>query len=162
MPGDDVVAMHQGSPHGGQFERHQLHHGMGRGGRGICPQIRVTPQAPGQVYNSKNPLAPTPENLAEGRSLFHYKAQPTVCKVCHGANGNGMGMMAQGLNPMPRNFTCKETMDKVSDGQMFWIIKNGTPSAAMPPFQLFLNEKQIWQLILYIRTLSYEEPGFLP
>ena len=154
VPPENQVAMHQGRPHGGPHERHSLHHGMGRGGRGICPQTRTTVDAPEEFRNMKNPLEPTAANLAEGESLFHYKSEPTKCKVCHGSNGNGLGMMAQGLSPMPRNFTCKETMSRISDGQMFWIIKNGSPGTGMPPYKLFLKDEQIWQLILYIRHLA--------
>lgn len=153
LPDDDQLALHQGRPHGGRFERHSLHHGMGRGGKGICPQSRETPEAPRTIIKLKNPLPPTPENLAEGENLYHYKSQPTKCKVCHGANGNGLGMMAQGSKPMPTNFTCAETMESVTDGQMFWIIKNGSPKSSMPPYRLFLSDEEIWKLVLYIRTL---------
>ncbi len=59
-------------------------------------------------------------------------------------------MMAQGLSPMPRNFTCSETMKEISDGQMFWIIRNGSPGTGMPAYK-FLSEDEIWKLILYIR-----------
>ncbi len=153
LPDDDQLALHQGRPHGGRYERHSLHHGMGRAGKGICPQSRETPEAPGTIIKLKNPLQPTRENLAEGENLYHYKSQPTKCKVCHGANGNGLGMMALGSKPMPTNFTCAKTMEPVTDGQMFWIIKNGSPESSMPPYKLFLSDEQIWKLVLYIRTL---------
>ncbi|MCA9485104.1 MAG: c-type cytochrome, partial [Nitrospina sp.] len=154
LPADDQLAMHQGRPHGGRYERHSLHHGMGRAGKGICPQSRPTAEAPQSLLTLKNPLEATRENIEEGENLYHYKASPTKCKVCHGPYGNGMGMMAQGAGPMPRNFTCKETMEQVSDGQMFWIIKNGSPGSQMPPYQLFLSDDQIWKLVLYIRTFT--------
>ncbi|MCF8721468.1 c-type cytochrome [Nitrospina gracilis] len=146
------LAMHQGRPHGGDHERHGLHHGMGRGGKGICPQTRTAPQAPKTVYSLKNPLKPTEENLMKGESLYQWTAEPTACKVCHGPSGNGMGMMAQGLNAMPRNFTCAETMQEITDGQMFWIIKNGTPTG-MPPYP-FMDENEVWKVILYIRQMA--------
>ena len=154
LPGDDQLAMHQGRPHGGRYERHSMHHGMGRSGKGICPQSRATAEAPQALLTLKNPLEATRENIEEGENLYHYKASPTKCKVCHGPYGNGLGMMAAGEGPMPRNFTCKETMDQIPDGQMFWIIKNGSPGSQMPPYQLFLSDDQIWKLILYIRTLD--------
>ncbi|QPJ61065.1 MAG: cytochrome c [Candidatus Nitronauta litoralis] len=152
LPGDDQLAMHQGRPHGGRYERHSLHHGMGRGGKGICPQTRKTPKAPPDLQTLKNPLEPSQKNLGEGENLYHYKSQPSSCKVCHGANGNGLGMMASASEPMPTNFTCKETMASVTDGQMFWIIKKGSPGTEMPPYQLFLSDEQIWQLVMYVRT----------
>ncbi len=154
LPSDDQLAMHQGRAHGGRYERHSLHHGMGRAGSGICPQSRATAEAPNDVLNFKNPVSPTLESLQEGENLYHYKASPTKCKVCHGSNGNGLGMMAQGEGPMPRNFTCAKTMAPITDGQMFWIIKNGSPGTRMPPYQMFLTDDQIWKLIIYIRTFN--------
>jgi len=146
------LAMHHGSPHGGMHERHQRHHGMGRGGEGICPQTRTTPKAPVTMENLKNPLKPTRDVIRRGESIFHWTAEPSACKVCHGPTGNGMGMMAQSTGAMPRNFTCKETMQELTDGQMFWIIKNGSQGTGMPPFP-FLSEEEIWSVILYVRQL---------
>jgi len=129
------------------------HHSMGFGGKGNCPQLRVTAQAPEDIYRLKNPLEPTQKNLDAGESLFRVEAQPTACKICHGVEGNGFGMMAQGLNPPPRNFSCAETMQEIPDGQLFWIIKNGSPGTGMPAFTE-LQEKQVWQLVLYLRKLA--------
>jgi mono/diheme cytochrome c family protein len=145
-----LLAMHHGRAHGGRHERHQHHHGMGRSGSGICPQARGTAQAPDKIAQQKNPFESNSENFIKGESLFQWTAEPNPCKVCHGPVGNGMGMMAQGLSPMPRNFTCSQTMKEVSDGQMFWIIKNGSPGTGMPAYK-FLSDDEIWKLILYIR-----------
>ncbi len=147
----DLFARHGGRHHG-------MHHGHGihsegHGGPGICPQARTTVQAPDDYLNRKNPFEPTEENLYEGESLFQVDAQPTACKICHGAGGNGFGMMATGLNPPPRNFTCAETMRDIPDGQLFWIIQKGSPGTGMLPYPN-LTDEQIWKLILYLRSLS--------
>ena len=144
------LAMHQGRAHGGRHERHQQHHGMGRAGKGICPQTRASPQAPDKIAKLKNPLKSNADNFIKGESLYQWTAEPNPCKVCHGPTGNGFGMMAQGLAAMPRNFTCPETMKEVSDGQMFWMIKNGSPATGMPAYK-FLSDDEIWTLILYLR-----------
>jgi len=129
------------------------HHSMGMAGKGNCPQSRMTAQAPEGIYQLNNPLEPTQKNLDAGESLFRVEAQPTACKICHGVEGNGFGMMAQGLNPPPRNFTCAETMEEISDGQLFWIIRNGSQGTGMPAF-LELKDEQVWQIILYLRSLA--------
>jgi mono/diheme cytochrome c family protein len=147
---NQLLAMHHGRAHGGRHERHQHHHGMGRGGQGVCPQTRTTAQAPDAIAQQKNPFESNAENFIKGESLYQWTAEPNPCKICHGPAGNGMGMMAHGLSPMPRNFTCSQTMNKISDGQMFWIIKNGSPGTGMPAFK-FLSDDEIWKLILYIR-----------
>jgi mono/diheme cytochrome c family protein len=145
-----LLAMHHGRPHGGRHERHQHHQGMGRGGQGICPQTRVTAQAPDKIAQQKNPFESNSENFIKGESLFQWTTEPNPCKTCHGPAGNGLGMMAQGLSPMPRNFACSQTMKEVSDGQMFWIIKNGSPGTGMPAYK-FLSDEEIWKLVIYIR-----------
>ncbi len=129
------------------------HHSMGRAGQGICPQERLTAQAPEDISRLKNPLPPTQKNLDAGESLYHRDVQPTACKICHGDSGNGLGMMTEGLNPPPRNFTCKETMQGISDGQLFWIIKNGSPGTGMPAYR-DLSETQVWQMIHFIRQFA--------
>ncbi len=144
------LAMHQGRAHGGRHERHQHHQGMGRAGSGICPQTRGAPQAPDKIAKLKNPFESNADNFIKGESLYQWTAEPNPCKTCHGPTGNGLGTMAQGLAAMPRNFTCSETMKDVSDGQMFWIIKNGSPATGMPAYK-FLTDDEIWKLTLYIR-----------
>ena len=134
-------------------QTHHKHHGEGRKGSGICPQSRTTVRAPEEDHIKKNPLDSTRKNLDAGESLFNLLAEPTACKICHGAEGNGLGLMAQGLSPMPRNFTCAETMRKISDGQLFWIIRNGSPGTGMRPYK-FLTDEQVWQLALYIRRFA--------
>ena len=136
-----------------QRHHHDLHHGMGHMGTGTCPQPRAAVAAPDEFLKMNNPLKLSSDNLFAGESFFQTDAQPTACKVCHGANGNGMGMMAPGLNPPPRNFTCTETMKEIPDGQMFWVIKNGSAGPGMPPYK-DLKDEHIWQIILYLRTLS--------
>jgi mono/diheme cytochrome c family protein len=120
---------------------------------GICPQARNTPQAPIAFQGLTNPLDPTKKNLKAGETLFKIDARPTACKVCHGIGGDGLGIIFERLQPKPRNFTCYYTMEGISDGQIFWIIKNGSPGTAMPSFGA-LSDEQVWQLILYIRQFT--------
>ncbi|MBT3183634.1 MAG: c-type cytochrome [Nitrospina sp.] len=118
---------------------------------GICPQNRTTRKAPGRYLKKKNPVPPTAENIAEGRRLFNQDAKPTACKLCHGARGNGNGSLARRLEPPPRNFTCADAMEGLPDGQLFWIIQNGSRGTAMPAHKSTLKPEEIWQLILFIR-----------
>ena len=119
----------------------------------VCPQARKTPKAPDEIYNLKNPLENSPENIFSGQTLFHFDVKPVPCRVCHGISGNGLGVLVRELSPGSRNFTCALTMDELPDGQLFWIIRNGSPGTAMPAFKN-LADDQIWQLILYIRHFA--------
>ncbi len=122
----------------------------------ICPQPRKTAQAPDPFLKLKNPLPPTQENIFAGQTLFHFDAKPGPCRTCHGISGNGLGILFRELTPSPRNFTCSQTVDPLPDGQLFWIIRNGSSGTAMPAFKN-LDEDQIWQLIHYIRHFSRED-----
>jgi mono/diheme cytochrome c family protein len=119
-----------------------------------CPQIRKNiPMAPDKFQEKSNLLEKTSQNLEKGKRLYLELARPLQCVFCHGKKGNGLGEMAPESFPNPRNFTCSKTMDNISDGQLFWAIKNGVPKTSMPPFDE-LSETQIWQLIHYVREFS--------
>lgn len=118
-----------------------------------CPQPRFTQKAPEAIYNLKNPLESTAKNLKNGEMLYQAKAKPMACKFCHGASGDGKGLMARGSNPPPRDFTCSETSNSIPDGQLFWIIKNGSPGTGMLAYRS-LKDEQIWQILLYVRQLA--------
>jgi mono/diheme cytochrome c family protein len=75
------------------------------------------------------------------------------CLHCHGARGDGTGELGLQADPPARNFTCAETMKSVSDGQMFWAIKNGIEGTAMPAYP-DLADWQIWVLIHYVRQFG--------
>lgn len=109
-------------------------------------------KAPDEYYNLVNPLENTPANIEKGRLLFSVDVQPT-CVMCHGDKGDGTGGFGADMSPKPRNFTCSAMMKDIPDGQLFWVIQNGSPDTGMPPFQGLQDEK-IWQLILYIRSLA--------
>lgn len=115
-----------------------------------CPQTRQTPKAPDEFLNLVNPLPVTPSRIAKGKLIYQSLASPLQCKHCHGLRGDGTGHMGLEANPPARNFTCSETMRAISDGQMFWIIRNGAPGTAMPAYA-DLADWQIWVLIHYIR-----------
>jgi mono/diheme cytochrome c family protein len=121
---------------------------------GICPHTRNTRSAPSRQQKKTNPLPPSAENLMAGEKLYRKDAKPTACYLCHGRRGNGNGSLAPKLNPPPRNFTCAETMNEISDGQLFWIIKNGSRGTTMPAHEATLRDKEIWQLVHFIRQFS--------
>jgi mono/diheme cytochrome c family protein len=120
---------------------------------GVCPQPRATPQAPPDSLALENPLAPTPENLEAGRALYLESAVPMPCKMCHGESGDGLGPLAAGFTPRPRNFQCAETLQAIPDGQLFWIIRTGSPGTGMLAYST-LSDEQVWQLVLFVRQLA--------
>ena len=114
-----------------------------------CPEPRKTKSAPASFVKIKDVVN---ADKANGKKLFNKTAKPIACKMCHGKTGAGDGKLGKILKPHPRNFTCKATMKKVSAGQMFWIIKNGSKGTGMVAHKKTLKDKEIWDVIKYIRT----------
>jgi hypothetical protein len=44
-------------------------------------------------------------------------------------------------------------MKNIPDGQLFWVIKNGSKGTGMMGFKM-LSDDQIWQLVSYKRKLA--------
>ena len=118
-----------------------------------CPQTKKTQTTPKEFLTMQNPLPLNEKNLKSAEKLFQEKAKPIACKSCHGVTGNGEGDPDFESTPSARNFTCAATMDKLPDGQLFWIIKNGSKNTSMFAFS-DLSDHQIWQLVHYIRAFG--------
>ena len=116
---------------------------------GKCPQPRKTKSAPsGTAKMDKTAKA----DAAKGKVIYMKKAKPMACQMCHGKKGDGGGKLGKALKPSPRDFTCAATMKKVSAGQMFWIIKNGSKGTGMVAHKKTLKDKEIWDVVKYIRS----------
>lgn len=116
---------------------------------------RVPPEEIEAARRIHNPLPATPELIEKGNTLYHGKA---FCVACHGSDGKGLGpdvspKLVQGA--LPRNFTDRDWQATRTDGELMWILKNGSPGTAMAPFiPLVITEEEAWQLILYIRSFG--------
>ena len=108
-----------------------------------------------EARTSTNPLPATEDIVEKGRNLFHGKA---FCVTCHGKDGKGLGGdIEPGIlkGPLPRNFTDKEWQAARTDGELFWILKNGSKGTAMAPFvPLILTEEEAWQVLMYVRSFG--------
>ncbi len=102
-----------------------------------------------------NPLPASEEIIAKGKALFEGKA---FCKICHGPDGKGLGKdIAPGSlkGPLPRNFTDTAWQAVRTDGELFWILKNGSKGTAMASFvPLVLTEEEAWQVLRYVRSFA--------
>ncbi len=68
----------------------------------------------------KNPVASTAEGLAEARKFYGYD-----CAMCHGKDGDGKGDLVADMKLELRDWRDASTIEKMTDGEMFWIITNG-------------------------------------
>jgi hypothetical protein len=53
----------------------------------------------------------------------------------------------------PRNFTDTQWQDARTDGELMWVLKNGSPGTGMPQrVGKVLTEEEGWNVIQFIRT----------
>ena len=116
---------------------------------GKCPQERKTKAAPSNVMKMDKTAGANAEN---GKKIYDKTAKPMACKMCHGDKGDGAGKLGAALKPKPRNFACADTMKDVSAGQMFHVIKNGSAGTGMVAHGKTLKDKEIWDVVKYIRS----------
>jgi mono/diheme cytochrome c family protein len=105
---------------------------------------------PSNAKRVKNPLSPTPLNIAEGRDHF-----ADHCAVCHANNGSGKTLISSGLYPPAPDMREKGTQD-LADGEIFYIIKNGIRFTGMPGWGG--EDEENWKLVLFIRHLPDLSP----
>jgi len=92
----------------------------------------------------------SPEIIAEGKAIFEGKG---TCVNCHGKDGDGNGPAGKVLNPGPRNFTNCKFHKKRKDGELMWVIKNGSPGTGMVPLiPATISEEEGWKVIAYERS----------
>ena len=62
-------------------------------------------------------------------------------------------MIGKGLYPKPPNLREEETQ-KLSDGELFWIIENGVRFTGMPAFGgTHGSQEDSWKLVTFIRQI---------
>jgi mono/diheme cytochrome c family protein len=103
--------------------------------------------APVSDSDMKNPVAPTAQNVAAGKTVYEDN-----CLMCHGEKGAGDGVAGRGLPVKPADFTNAKLMKSETDGSLFWKMTTGRGS--MPGWKDTLSDTQRWQLVNYIRTLA--------
>jgi mono/diheme cytochrome c family protein len=95
----------------------------------------------------KNPVAPTPEGLADARKFFGYS-----CAMCHGKTGDGKGDLAIEMKLELHDWRDASSIEKMTDGELFWIINNG--KGKMPGGGDRSPEKQRWNLVSLVRSFA--------
>jgi mono/diheme cytochrome c family protein len=106
-----------------------------------------TPHRHPEAQKLKNPVPSDETSIAEGRKVYLRH-----CASCHGQTGKGDGSMAL-AGGTPSNLA-DETWDHgSSDGEIFVVIRDGV-GTDMEAYKDSLTEKQTWQLVNFIRSLS--------
>ena len=100
----------------------------------------------------KNPIKATLESVAKGKAIYEGAG---ACSGCHGLHGDGKGPSAASMNPGPRNFTNPAFQQKRADGELMWVLKNGSPGTGMVQLvDVAISEEEGWHVINYVRSLE--------
>lgn len=104
---------------------------------------------PMKLRSMNNPFAMNEAALQEGRAHF-----ADHCSQCHGNDGRGQTEMGRNLYPRAPDMTLPDTQ-KLSDGELFAIIRNGVRLTGMPGWGGSHTEADDWKLVLFIRHLPH-------
>lgn len=111
------------------------------------PRVTAYSAIPVQAARQENPVKPSPESLARAKKWWAID-----CVMCHGKDGNGKGETAQEMKLNIVDFTDPATLKDRTDGEIFYIIKNGHQD--MPPEGPRIKTEENWDLVNYVRSLS--------
>jgi len=101
-------------------------------------------------------------HLANGRQVYYQN-----CFYCHGDALRGDGMYVHGLNPIPTNFADAGAIALLQESFLFWRVSKGGPGlpdeggpwdTAMPAWENFLTEEEMWDVILFLYDFSGQRP----
>lgn len=102
---------------------------------------------PVEAARAQNPVKSTPESLVRAKKWWKLD-----CEMCHGKNGDGKGETAKDMKLTIADFTDPATLKDRTDGEIFYIIKNGHND--MPAEGPRVKTEENWDLVNYVRSLA--------
>ncbi|HZW92902.1 MAG TPA: cytochrome c [Candidatus Eremiobacteraceae bacterium] len=102
---------------------------------------------PAEDAKQTNPVKSSPESLARAKKWWGLD-----CAMCHGKDGNGKGDLAADMKLKIADFTDPNTLKDRTDGELFYIIKNGHQD--MPAEGPRIKPEENWDLVNYVRSLA--------
>lgn len=109
---------------------------------------------PRSARRRMNPIPASAEDLSGARAHF-----ADHCATCHGNDGKGDTPYGRNLYPRAPDLTAEATQ-KLSDGELFYLIENGIKLTGMPAFGTGTEdgERESWQLVTFLRHLPNLTP----
>jgi mono/diheme cytochrome c family protein len=100
-----------------------------------------------EVQNETSGRKPShPGDSQMGKTIYEKH-----CLTCHGSGGKGDGPIGPSLIPAAANLTL---LGKKSDKAILDAIRDGRPGTAMPSWKNYLNQSELNDLLVFLRTLS--------
>lgn len=101
---------------------------------------------PATFKTMKNPVAVSDASKKAGLTVYNKN-----CASCHGKTGLGDGVKARSLKDFPGDIS-KADFHAQTDGELFYKTKFGR--AEMPKYEGKLSDEDIWNSVVYMRTLK--------
>lgn len=111
------------------------------------PLVAVFAIVAQDMVPASNPVTPTADSQAHAKT--RYIAD---CAMCHAENGNGKGEDATDMGLALKDLNDPATLQGMSDGQIFTLIKKGKKS--MPAEADRATDDEIWNLVIYVRAFA--------
>jgi len=111
------------------------------------PQNPSYAAIPVEAAKQANPVKSTPESIARAKKWWTLD-----CVMCHGKDGDGKGETAKDMKLTMADFTNPATLKDRTDGEIFYIIKNGHND--MPAEGPRVKVEENWDLVNYVRSLA--------
>jgi mono/diheme cytochrome c family protein len=105
---------------------------------------------PVQAAKEPNPVKSTPESIARAKKWWTLD-----CEMCHGKGGDGKGETAKDMKLTVADFTDPKTLKDRTDGEIYYIIKNGHND--MPAEGPRVKTEENWDLVNYVRSLAKKD-----
>jgi mono/diheme cytochrome c family protein len=102
---------------------------------------------PAEAAHMANPVKPSPESQAHAKKVYGYD-----CAMCHGSNGNGKGELVTDLKLSLKDYTDPAALKDLSDGEIFYVIKNG--KGQMPGEGDRAKAEEIWNMVILVRSFA--------
>jgi mono/diheme cytochrome c family protein len=86
-----------------------------------------------------------------GDSVSGREIYVNTCIRCHGIDGKGT--LGINLVPQPADLSSPAIQNRL-DGTLFRRIHEGKPNTAMGAWKHALSDEEIWDVLVYVRTLG--------
>ena len=117
----------------------------------VPTEFRVPPED----ASRKNPLTTSPNAIAEGKRRYGFE-----CAACHGKEVDGKGDLVEEMKLKLRDWRDPAALKDFTDGELFYIINKC--KGVMTGEEGRANPEQIWQMVIYLRSLAKNHPQAKP
>jgi mono/diheme cytochrome c family protein len=111
------------------------------------PAAPPSESIPADAKAMVNPVKPTAESQSHAKKVYGYD-----CAMCHGETGNGKGELVADLKLEMKDYTDPGALKDLSDGEIFYIIKNG--KGKMTGEGERAKPEDVWNMVILVRSFA--------